>query len=433
MSITARKQVEDLQQAIASHRSTIHGWESQMTSLMPEHHGPYKKAIVDAYRAIKGFEAELAALEPQAMTEAGKDAFTKAAAAATPQGDGEALGFVLLRNNQGKKFDPGVADSVRRYESLAEFLAVASKAPGAGQVASSGKNPNATAFARLGQNPGYGAGWEGMAQRMAWPAVRAFLASGWPEGAKKIAEDMEAVQAPVGRDIRRRGVWADDGPELSRDRIDDGHMETPWRASVKQRTFGPSKVRIVVDLGSECSACGTVFHDAAYIPQDGLFWRGAAAACLSQSLEDAGYQVEILGAWAIAQVAGRDGLLARSVVVKEQDEFTDVSRIASVCSCTATYRRAAMLEHLATATYKVNERHGSMVEVETSPQVQVALGLAEEGWVTVFVSDWVLSKAMANAWVRGALYGIESPRTGHTAETYDLDEEELAELLEAEG
>jgi hypothetical protein len=48
-----------------------------------------------------------------------------------------------------------------------------------------------------------------------------------------------------------------------------------------------------------------------------------------------------------------------------------------------------------------------------NPRVVEVLGLEQESNVaTVYVNDWVLTKTLANAWVKGTLYGLQYDKSG---------------------
>lgn len=363
------------------------------------------------YRAeIPKFEKQVADAQAVVSRLSGKVAFSQGATAVLP-GDEAQRGQVLLRTGRDQVSAPTVAIA---YDSLASFLEAAGKTPV--------MRDNVTHWTKTKQRSPISPQWEGMTRQMTFDQVAEFLRLGWPEGAQKIAADLAWVEAPLGHDIRRRGAWADSGMELNLDRLHAGNYDTPWRTATKQASYGPTHIRIVVDIGSECSACGNVCHDAAFIDAQGLFWRGAAAAKLSECLEAAGYTTDILAAWGIIDT--RSAFQCRSIMVKETDTATDLGRIASACAATATFRRVALLEHLATATYEVAERHGPLITVDRSPRLQQALGLIGDDIATVYVSDWVLTRELANAWVKGVMYGIESPKTGMTAD--DLEAEAVA-------
>ena len=324
----------------------------------------------------------------------------------------------------------------------------------------------------LRKGPHCDASWEGMETILDWAGVRRFLEAGWPQGAAKIEEAMLAVQPPAPEDLRRKGVWSDRGDECSGDRLYAGQIDKAWRASRKRLSLAPQRVRIVVDSGSYCTACGTTGHNNTYLNQGQLFWRGAAAASLANCLEKSGYKTELINAWgfggasirgtkydrkrillpadystdmlAMLTVGARTGItygrqdptegarliydeattIGVAVTVKDAGTPVDAASVASYLCSAAMYRRAGFLHLCATVNAQAgeycNQTFGTMLSVERGKRLRANLGLDEEGVVTLFVAPWVLTSDLANAWARGALYGIESVRQGFTAE--DMEE-----------
>lgn len=304
--------------------------------------------------------------------------------------------------------------------------------------------------------------WEGMGPDnnemenvplLSFQEVRKFLQTDWNEGARIVEESMESLEAPATVDIRRRGLWSSDGNDLSVNRYLAGQHETMWRTSKRRAVQGFTRVRIVVDLGTSCGACDNIICTVRPVAPESLFWRGAAAAALAESLETAGYSVEIVAGAAFRKlnstrnerskiafsdpsdprsvITNPDGSYARvsipnentvaiAVVVKDFDEPLNAARLASCTASVLLTRRVILAEILSKATYTTDL--GTLDSLE-NPRIVQALGLKAEGNVaTVFVNDWVLTKVLANAWVKGTLYGLQYDKTGLTP-TEDQDQE----------
>jgi hypothetical protein len=167
-----------------------------------------------------------------------------------------------------------------------------------------------------------------------------------------------------------------------------------------------------------------------------MFWRGAAAAALAESLESAGYSVEIIAGAAFRKVNSvrgfREGIEHRkwdetrqqtvfvpyrgantaafAVTVKDFDEPLNAARLAS-CTASVLLTRRVMLARIASRS-TANTDFGTLDQMQ-NPRVVEAFGLEQESNVaTVYVNDWVLTKTLANAWVKGTLYGLQYDKSG---------------------
>lgn len=89
----------------------------------------------------------------------------------------------------------------------------------------------------------------------------------------------EHIKPPVS--IRRTARWSEDeGDDLSIDRLRSGAPF--WRTTKREHRPGPVNVTIVTDVNASCG-----------ILTAHILWRGAAAICLTNLLESAGYRVEL--------------------------------------------------------------------------------------------------------------------------------------------
>src|SRR5207247_4267637 len=110
------------------------------------------------------------------------------------------------------------------------------------------------------------------------------LENGWPDGAKRLAEfaGKLASEVPQAKSIRRRLRWADEGDEVCNDRLRSGLIDQGWRSMHRAPLVAPQTVVIETAWGGSFSRTA-----------EELFWQGAAAAVLTDVLENAGYRVEI--------------------------------------------------------------------------------------------------------------------------------------------
>jgi len=361
--------------------------------------------------------------------------FANGVKAALPKDDEESRSVHLWRTAQGQgPLPPQDTDLFEKYESLDSFLEAAQEAA----VRPSTYDYYVSRFEHqsLMKRSPVSTEWEGMDTELTFPEVCKFLQSEWNEGASKIEESMESLEAPVTRDIRRRGRWAEDGTDISVDRYLSGDTDRMYRTSRRQSLPGFTRVRIVVDLGSSCGACDNIVCTVEPVDPESLFWRGAAAAALAESLEAAGYSVEIIAGAAFRKVNSQrsfregfehrrwDGALQRTVLlpyqgantaafavtVKDFDEPLNAARLAS-CTASVLLTRRVMLARIASRSTAETD-FGTLDQMQ-NPRVVEALGLEQESNVaTVYVNDWVLTKTLANAWVKGTLYGLQYDKSG---------------------
>jgi len=99
---------------------------------------------------------------------------------------------------------------------------------------------------------------------------KSIFEQGWPEGAnrlKALAEKL-ASKIPPAKTVRRRLRWADDGDEVSKDRLNGGQVDSCWRTTRRELSQGPEVVTIETNWGGNAN-----------VTAEQLFWQGAAAAC----------------------------------------------------------------------------------------------------------------------------------------------------------
>ena len=295
--------------------------------------------------------------------------------------------------------------------------------------------------------------WEGFNTQLNFGQVKQFLDGGWPEGAALMAKSMAKIQAPYTQNIRRRARWADEGDEVDLDRAYAGQLERAFRTSRRTHTTGITRVRIVIDLGASCGECDYIVCTYKPVRPEELFWRGAAAAALCESLETAGYSVEIVAGVALRNVnairmggeknsneyhrhdapstwrlpTNRNGprvwwpaTWATCFVAKDYETPLSPELIAAATAHVSVFRRVILADMAAHAPCKTD--FGTLDSLR-NPRVMQELGLEQEGSVTVHVNDWVLTPKTANAWVKGTLYGLEYDKTG-----VHIDEAELEQV-----
>lgn len=120
-----------------------------------------------------------------------------------------------------------------------------------------------------------------------WEDVQGKTNNVWQKGMDtytKMMSDLRDTELPKPVNIRRRAVWSEDGgDEVDVDRLRRG--QPFWRTTRRDHRPGPLNVTICTNLSTACS-----------VDSSQILWRGAAAVCLAEILEQAGYRVEL---WAI--------------------------------------------------------------------------------------------------------------------------------------
>lgn len=154
------------------------------------------------------------------------------------------------------------------------------------------------------------------------------LTGGWQDGTERgsaislsLQGAIEAVEA-----IRRRPKWGEDGDSLCVDRALRGDWDVAFQSSALLRTNGTRIVTIAGAFGGNCNRTA-----------EQLFWNGIQIAVVSDLLESAGYQCEIVG---IANALHfQDSVFgANCIVAKRAGEPLRVDQIASVFAHAGVFR-----------------------------------------------------------------------------------------------
>jgi hypothetical protein len=202
--------------------------------------------------------------------------------------------------------------------------------------------------------------------------ARALLEKGWPEGARRLKALAEKLTAtlPPAKSVRRRLRWSDDGDEVSKDRLNGGFVDSCWRASKRELVASPEVVTVETNWG------GTARRSA-----DELFWQGAAAACLTDMLEQAGYRGELYANNHSLHPRGRTLLRVR---VKEADAPVRIDTLAAVL-CHAAVFRVFGLSAKEQAPFHVNGGHGRTTEISREQFRELEEKLSQNGRGTVMI------------------------------------------------
>ena len=172
---------------------------------------------------------------------------------------------------------------------------------------------------------------EWMGGLRSWEEAAAVLAKGWPEGAERLrvlAQKLSS-QVPQAKSIRRKLTWADAGDEICRDRLQSGQLDSCWRTMRRSLYVGPQTVAIETTWGGH-------YRQTA----EELFWQGAAAAVMTDILEEAGYRVEVY-ANRVSERRGRRHCIR--VKVKETDMPLRLDGVAAVLCHAGIFRTFGFL------------------------------------------------------------------------------------------
>lgn len=215
-----------------------------------------------------------------------------------------------------------------------------------GHVAWPQTEPGSTAGGHYGSFRWYGV--EGGAK-----AVRELERKGWPEGLQKAREAIGAIEAPKVRSYRRERRRADFGDTLDIQRVYRGDLARAWETRVRRVTAGHSLVsRIYVGV-----------HGAHTLSADDLFWPGAAACVLADTLEASGRSTEIIVFNAVRKVfREQDDKLVSLVNVKPAGTLIDLESLATITALSGWFRT-----HLFRATLTrdklVNPHMGATIDL----------------------------------------------------------------------
>ena len=164
-----------------------------------------------------------------------------------------------------------------------------------------------------------------------WKEAAAVLDNGWPEGAERLRSlaGKLSAQLPQAKSIRRKLTWADDGDEICKDRLQSGQIDQCWRTMRRSPFVSPQTVAIETAWGGHYGQT----------PEE-LFWQGAAAAVMTDILEEAGYRVEVYANRVIERLVRRHCI---RVKVKEADMPMRLDGVAAVLCHAGIFRTFGFL------------------------------------------------------------------------------------------
>jgi hypothetical protein len=231
--------------------------------------------------------------------------------------------------------------------------------------------------------------------------VKEWMLNGWEDGERQAQKNIDQVFVPTVRQIKRRGAWAENGDDLSQDRLYSGDIDTMWRTTKKKSTIGNPRIKICVQNGGH-----------SYITPEQMFWRYAAAIPFADSLIESGYHVAI-DSFSVTKntwIPGSNLKCARILRVKEFTQPLNRQYVAAILGSAAYFRRFGFMFYGACTElveYDISVGLGQTVSESDLSQKEWRALFGEEDALTLFASKDILSKEDANDWIKDALIKIQ--------------------------
>lgn len=150
---------------------------------------------------------------------------------------------------------------------------------------------------------------------------------GWVDGADRLMKLPIKEVAPVS--IKRRRHQGEQGDDLDIHKVYRGELDTAWTYHKRDVKRGVGRqVTVVCNLAANCGTSA-----------DKLFWRGASALRLAETLESAGYSVRIVAAMSATGIDTNGNVNnAYLFEVKSLEQPIDVCNLASIVCLPAYFR-----------------------------------------------------------------------------------------------
>lgn len=147
--------------------------------------------------------------------------------------------------------------------------------------------------------------------------VARIASEGWLEGLQRMRDalrDLGDITPP--QSVRRRRVWTDHGDSVDMQRVYAGRSDVAFSRCARVTRTAPAVVTLVCN-----TSIGHTHHP------DELFWRGAAAAAVSDALTEAGYHVRIVLQNYGKLATTHDPILDLRVILKDERSPLDLSTL----------------------------------------------------------------------------------------------------------
>ena len=228
------------------------------------------------------------------------------------------------------------------------------------------------------------------------------LRDGWTEGAARLSELSEHVlSASSAESIRRQIVRGSEGDDLDIHRVYCGGLDTAWTKRKRAARTAPPTITLVSILG--CS-----FR----IDAEKLFWRGAAMAKLSDILQEAGYNVEILAvlaAFGLCKSKDVRSVVGHVIPVKRADMPLDICSVATTI-CLPGFWRYSCFKAMTNFDKCIQRRFcsfGNDAFQMNIAKMAVRRSTGVEG--AIFAPPAIYTREAADAWIAKAVAQITQP------------------------
>jgi hypothetical protein len=217
-------------------------------------------------------------------------------------------------------------------------------------------------------------------------AVVDAIRKGWPDGVKRMQDIIGKLNATTtAQSIRRVLVRDDHGDEFDVHRALSGSFDRAWSRRKRGLRMGTKGVTVVLNGGGNCT-----------LNSEQLFWRGAAALCLSDILSDAGYSVKLVVGAAVenADDDGRGAMRQYTVTVKEPHQPMNVEALAAATALPAFWRVGGF-KFMCEAPYTIQHSlgHACGLNLDAIPDCENP----------ILVPETVIGLAAAEKWLRAAI------------------------------
>lgn len=241
----------------------------------------------------------------------------------------------------------------------------------------------------------YDKDWTGLPFSVNAQQTAELVSKGWTDGAKRIQENMEALEMPTAKSIRRRRVWSDQGDSVDMDRVRMGALETAWERMGRRSVSQPPRVTIYSPIWVTCST-----------KAEAMFWRGAAVVKLADALTEAGYNVEIR---AVSAYQDNREKCIDTITVKPFEAGMDNASVASALALGAFLRKIMFRFIYSTGPREMQQGSGRLAAF-TEQDV-----IGEEGQGTVIVApmqndrEYVFrfTREDANRWIKDTITKLQ--------------------------
>lgn len=153
------------------------------------------------------------------------------------------------------------------------------------------------------------------------------IRQGWVEGADRLMKLPIKEVEPIS--IKRRRRFGEQGDDLDIHKVYRGELDTAWTYHKREANRGVGRqVTILCNLSANCN-----------VEAERLFWRGASALRLAETLESAGYSVRIVAGMSATSIDTKSNVNnAYFFEVKSLDQPVDVANLAAIVCLPGYFR-----------------------------------------------------------------------------------------------